>query len=135
MNNDNPRMLLISCDKHFGAGLALTILQGGVRAECVVSLETAAERIRRMNPDLVVADLATPSFNANTFVGMCEVARQTGARLIVLTARKNPDATHCATLLGADACISKSDPVSHVASRLQFLTRHAADRRRQETAA
>ncbi len=130
VTHEIPHVLIVSGDSVFACHLALGVRTGGVGVECAFSFDDAAAIIRRTSPDLIVVDLATRSFNDNAVIAMSEVARESGARLLVLTKQVSEDTSLCASLLGASGCLRKSDPLASLAARLQFLTRYAARNRK-----
>lgn len=130
MNDIRPRTLVVSSENDFGPTLALGIRGGGGDAQCAFSFDDAAHAIRREQLDLIVADLATASFSKNAVIRMGEAARETGARLVLLTRSVNSDVSLCGQLLGATGCLSRSIPMTELSSRVQYLSRYAARKRR-----
>lgn len=129
MTSHRPKILLVSGDPNFITAMALNARRWATDVVCVSSFDDAEEQLHETSADVVVADLAARSVRPNAVVRMSELAESAGARLIVLASSLTRDALLCASLLGANGCISKAEPLGHVVARLQFVARYAASAR------
>ena len=105
MQTERPRLLIVEDDEQLAQLLLEYLSQHGFELSRVASGHAGVEKIRELNPDLVVLDLMLPGMNG---LDVCRQVRDSYAGAILMLTASQSEADHVAGLeLGADDFVNK----------------------------
>ena len=86
-----------------------------------VSVEEAADKVEKYNPEIIILDLATPQYNGKDFPIWLKGYRR-NSKVVVTSFFDNPDYRFLASEAGADVFIAKNDFKASIVELLNKLS-------------
>ena len=125
MNSDgqpaNARLLIVEDDDRIRASLRLALRDEGYAVVDAPDADSALERFREEEPDLILLDVLLPGMDG---LELCRTIRRTSAvPVVMLTARDDAHDVVAGLEAGADDYVTKPYNVKEVAARIRALLR------------
>lgn len=125
MNSDgqpaNARLLIVEDDDRIRASLRLALRDEGYAVVDAPDADSALERFREEEPDLILLDVLLPGMDG---LELCRTIRRTSAvPVVMLTARDDSHDVVAGLEAGADDYVTKPYNVKEVAARIRALLR------------
>ena len=120
----NARLLIVEDDDRIRASLRLALRDEGYAVVDSPDADSALERFREEEPDLILLDVLLPGMDG---LELCRTIRRTSAvPVVMLTARDDSHDVVAGLEAGADDYVTKPYNVKEVAARIRALKQAAA---------
>lgn len=117
----NARLLIVEDDDRIRASLRLALRDEGYAVVDSPDADSALERFREEEPDLILLDVLLPGMDG---LELCRTIRRTSAvPVVMLTARDDSHDVVAGLEAGADDYVTKPYNVKEVAARIRALLR------------
>lgn len=117
----NARLLIVEDDDRIRASLRLALRDEGYAVVDAPDADSALERFREEEPDLILLDVLLPGMDG---LELCRTIRRTSAvPVVMLTARDDSHDVVAGLEAGADDYVTKPYNVKEVAARIRALLR------------